>query len=123
MNKKVKHYRISIFTEEYKIDVVLGNEKDSLTKLSNLLGDSKSEIASRIKKNRGYCWDIGQANHCTIWVDDSLPYHIAIATLAHESSHAMSCIQEFIGMNDKNDEFRAHGIACVMRTVGKDLRK
>lgn len=72
---------------------------------------------------RGHSFDGFPETNPIIGINGDLPIHIRLATLAHETSHAMEAIAKFICMEDKSGEFHAHGISTVLRTVGKDMLK
>jgi hypothetical protein len=55
-------------------------------------------------------------------VDGDLPVPVGLATAAHEASHVMDYIIEYIGMDDKSGEFRGHGIGAVMRSINKAFK-
>ena len=57
--------------------------------------------------------------HPLIVIDGDIPANHALATIAHEAAHALDYIIEFIGMDDRSGEFRAHGIAEIMRQTTK----
>lgn len=99
----MKNIKVPIFTEEYKIEV---------------------EITKNIKDEfRGRAFNRLPDKNPLIKINGDLSYYTALATLAHEASHAMDYIEEYLGLEDPSGEFHAHGIGAVMRIVGKSLKK
>ncbi len=125
--KKLNKLKVDIFTEEYKIIVYLGT-KDQITKaVAKYLDCSVKSVASDFEGCRGRAWnalaDVYKNKNPVIAIDTDRPAHIALSTVAHEASHAMDFIEEYIGVNDLNGEFHAHGISAVMRAIGNKLLK
>lgn len=117
--------RVPIFTEEYSIQIGIGTRSQILCFASDYLNQSLKAIENDFGKCRGRAWDalndVYGNKHPLIVIDADYPTHISLATVAHEASHAMDFIEEYVGVNDKNGEFHAHGISAVMRAVGKLL--
>lgn len=116
---------IPIFTEEYAIKVCIGTRSQILCFASDYLNQSLKAVENDFGKCRGQAWnaldDVYGNKPPLIVIDGDYPVHISQATIAHEASHAMDFIEDYVGINDKNGEFHAHGISSVMRTVGKLL--
>lgn len=123
----MKKFRVPIFTEEYAIVVYIGTKKEILKGASRYLGQSLKAIENGFGHCRGRAWnalhEVYGRKHPLIVIDGDLPADVALATIAHESSHAMGFIEDFIGMADPNGEFHGHGIAAVMRAVNKVFLK
>lgn len=123
----MKSLKVPIFTEEYAIEVRIGKKKDILKSAAKYLGVSLKAIENDYGNCRGRAWNsldsVYGVKNPIIVIDGDLPYHVAVATIAHEASHAMDFIEDFIGINDKNGEFHGHGIAAVIRTSGKLFRR
>jgi len=122
----MKSLKVPIFTEEYAVEVRIGKRVDILKSAAKYLGVSLKAIENDYGNCRGRAWnaldDVYGVKHPIIVVDADLPYTVAIATLAHESSHALDFIEDFLGINDRNGEFHGHGIAAIMRRVGKVIK-
>jgi hypothetical protein len=120
--KKVVKLKVPIFTEEYSIIVVVGTPTQIFPIVAKHLDVSKRAVENDFGSCRGRAWDalddVYGNKHPIIAIDGTYPPHVALATVAHEASHAMDFIERFIGLNDKNGEFHAHGISAVMRAVG-----
>lgn len=114
----MKEYKVPIFTEEYFIEVAIGTKAEIQRLLKKLTG--KVEVMEGF---RGHAYNFFPKWNPTIVIDGDLPTFEALATLAHESSHAMDFIRDYIGLEDKSGEFHGHGIAAVLREVGKGKKK
>ena len=112
----MKKLRVPIFTEEYAIVVYIGKRDEIRKAAEKYLGRPIKEFE---EKHRGMAFNALPDNHPLIVLDGLLPAHIALATLAHEASHSMDDISDFINLH--HTEFHAHGIGAVMRVVGKCL--
>lgn len=114
----MKKVRVPIFTEEYAINLCIG-EKEKLVKEAARYCNESEDFIRRMFNGRGLALDaITKVNkHPLIIVDGSLPCIDSLPTVAHEACHAMDYITSFIGMNDISGEFRAHGVSAVLRTV------
>ena len=119
--------KIRVFTEEYRINVFIGTRDEIVSAAARYLKAQKKDIARQFGSCRGFAWNClafeENKRQPLIIVDGDLPEHIALATLAHEASHAMDYIASHISLNDRSGEFHAHGIAAVMRGCGKYIFK
>jgi hypothetical protein len=119
--KKVFRIKVPIFTEEYSIIVVIGTRTQLFSVVAKYLEVSTKAVENDFGGCRGRAWnaldDVYKNKHPIIAINGDLPNHVALATLAHEASHAMDFIGDFIGIKDTNGEFHAHGISAVMRAV------
>lgn len=117
----MKKIRVPIFTEEYAINLYIGTKGEVLKE-----AESRS-TTSRLAQSRGVCFyntlEGDDPIHPLILLNGDLPWDVALSTVAHEASHAMDYISEFIGMNDKSGEFKAHGISAVMRAVAQLVKR
>ena len=113
---KLLKFRVPIFTEEYAVNVLIGT-KDDVRKALVAYTQYAPRTIEHNFNGRGLTYNLYPDKHPIIGVDGDLPIHIAIATLAHEASHALAAIEKYVSMDDKSDEFHAHGIAAIMRTV------
>ena len=117
----MKKVKVPIFTEEYSVWVYIGSPKDVAREARKYVESIDSNWG---KVNRGRTYNgLPYKKHPLIIVNGDLPYFEALATLAHEASHAMDYIVEFIGLDDRSGEFRGHGIGAIMRIVGKSFKK
>lgn len=105
-------------TEEYVINVVIGTQVECEKENKRYLGHEMSMKGFRGLAHNGY-----PEKGPLIVIDSSLSPVTGLATLAHEASHAMDYIQSHVRMCDQSGEFHAHGIAAVMRAVGKTFIK
>ncbi len=111
----MKVIKIPVFTEEFKITLVIGN-KSELTKYIYKKTDwDKESVKEKVDECNGSCWSGLPDIHPIITIDGDLPAEDAISTLPHEAAHASDYITDFIGINDVNGEFRGYVISCVMR--------
>lgn len=99
----MKKVKVPIFTEEYIITVEIRKNNEDM------------------KGFRGKAYNRFPEFGPLILLDGTLPYYVALATLAHEASHAMDYIEDYINLKDVNGEFRGHGIGAVVRAVGRVL--
>lgn len=113
----MKKYRVPIFTEEYAINICIGTIKE-IEKGAKSYGIKSDNLFSA---HRGRAYNCFPDKLPFITINGDLPAHMALATLAHEASHAIDYIIEYVGINDRSGEFRGHGIAAVMRTVGRKI--
>lgn len=119
-----RHVRVRVFTEEYAIHVYLGDIETVNRKAQERVDRAcpNGITLDRIGDVRGIAWNTLPKHNPIIGVASDLSLIEAVATLAHEASHAMDFIAENIGLQDGKGEFRAHGISCVIRQVGPLLR-
>lgn len=114
---------VPILTEEYKVVVLLGEKKDLIKPIARY-GGLTEEQAKEDFIGCGICFNFFSKNcHPLIAVDTSLKVEIGLATLAHEASHAMNYIEDYLNLRDSGGEFHAHGIASVVRHCLKHLKK
>ncbi|ABE61206.1 hypothetical protein Nham_0310 [Nitrobacter hamburgensis X14] len=119
----MKKILVPIFTEEYKIWVYIGSRAELVKAAAKYIGETEAKFDKEFV-GRGQALDyIDKGLYPLIIVDGRLPVRTALATLAHEASHSMDSLERYIGIKDKHGEFRAHGIAAVVRTVSKHLQK
>jgi len=116
---------VPILTEEYKIIVYLGTEKELIKHGALYLGESEKKATERIERRRGIAVNtikkLGKPP--ILLINTDYPIEDGIATIGHEASHAMDYISNFIGMYDTSGEFHAHGIASVLRHSLKKIKK
>jgi len=117
----MKRFKIPIFTEEYKVVVFVGKRDETIRSLARYCGMSK-ELVSDQWKGRGVAF-LFSGEYPVIAVDGDLPVPVCISVLAHEASHAMDSIADYIGIKDSSGEFKAHGVGAIMRLVLKDILK
>lgn len=108
-------FKASVFTEEYKIDVIIGNREFLLKNVRKAWIHCDDDEFDNLRWKAFNALLLETAVYPIIAIRDDLVYKIAIPTLAHEAAHAMDYIIEFIWIDDRSGEFRAHGIASVMR--------
>lgn len=117
----MKKFKVPIFTEEYFIIVIIGERKQIIRSLAKYTSSTIQEVESFFTDYcSGLCWNCLPNNHPIIAIDGKLNAFKQISTLAHEASHAMDYIADHIKLD--HTEFRAHGIASVMRYVFKNIK-
>lgn len=112
----MKKYRIPIFTEEYSVNLVIGKREEVEKELSKYTTYSPKTIKKDFN-GRGICYNCYPEKHPIIGIDGNLKVGTQIATLAHESIHAIDYLMEYIGIDSKETEFRGHGVATILRKV------
>jgi len=113
---------VPIFTEEYSVDVYLGRKNELAKAISENTGYSLEEATEMIDKTRGQAYNCLPGNDPVILVRTEKQFKKSvIATLAHEASHCMDYISEHLSLN--HTEFKAYGVAAIMRVAGKYLKK
>jgi hypothetical protein len=122
MKKKI----VPILTEEYKIVVYIGTPEELAKSGAKYLELDKDEMESLLSNQRGIAYDslrAGLGKPPIIFIDGDQDYISAIATIAHEASHAMDYIQRYLGIDDRAGEIHGHGIASVLRHTLKLLKR
>lgn len=115
--KQIKKFKVPIFTEEYSVWVYVGS-LDLVETEALKYGVPKEYIMDH---SRGRTFRMLPEKHPLIIVNGDLPASVAISTLAHEASHAVDYIADYVGVNDTNGEFRGHGISAICRAVLKTI--
>ncbi len=100
----------------------LGTKKEGMKKMQRLFKLSDEKVAKDFDHCRGRFYDCLPDHYPVIWIDSDLPWLQAMATIAHEASHAVEAIAEFVGIDDRAGEFQAHGIAAVVRAMNKKTK-
>ncbi len=113
----MKKIAVQIFTEEYRVNVCIGKRKEIVAEAAKYLGKPVERVEKEFENARGMAWNCMPESNPFIIIDGALPAAIALSTLAHEASHALDYIKEFLCMDDRSGEFHAHGVAAVMRQV------
>lgn len=117
----MKKFKVPIFTEEYSVIVVIGARKDIIKFISKYTGSTIQEVEIFFTDYcSGLCWNCLPNNHPLIAVDGQLNAFKQISTIAHEAAHAMDYIADHIKL--EHTEFRAHGIASIMRHIFKNIK-
>jgi len=118
-DKRFKYYEVPILNTEYKIYVYVGDRVRANKEICKYLGEKGEfiEDANRGKSvyHRGF--------HPCIWIEGTLDYKTATATIAHEAIHATAHIMDYLGMDMRDwsgGEFLAHSVAAVLRAVLPD---
>lgn len=120
----MKEIIIPIYTEEYKVVVVMGNVQE-LAKYAakNCKGWDYERALEECQNNRGTTWLRLPARHPLITLDSDLPWQQGLATLAHEACHAIGAIMEHLGIKDEpGGEFMGHGVGAVIRHCIKYIK-
>lgn len=118
----MKIIKIPVFTEEYGIIVYLGTPKELIKPTSKYVGVGEKTIEKDFANKRGLTFNCYPDKHPLVVIDSTLDYYVALATFAHEISHAMQYVAEYVGIDDKNGEFEAHGISTSIRVISKYLK-
>lgn len=119
----MKTFKIPIFTEEYKVSVFIGTKGELIKAASKYTTYSPKTITRELENRRGLAYDLFPDLDPLILINGELPAYLALSTLAHESCHAVGFIEKFLGIDDRNDEFKSHGIGTIMRTVSEFVLK
>lgn len=118
----MKKVKVPILNSEYSVNVCVGNKAELIKEGAKYTTYSPKTIARDLDNRRGLAYDLFPDLDPIILIDGDQPAYSALATLAHESSHAVSFIENHLGIKDTNDEFRGHGIGAIMRAVGKTIK-
>lgn len=122
----MKKIKVPIFTDEYFVNIFIGTPKELIEAGTKYLKIDRSLVEEQVLKTRGTAWNAlkgEKPTHPLILLDGTVPLEIGFASLAHESSHIMDYIIEFIGLEDKSGEFRGHGIGAIVRLVSIEVFK
>lgn len=123
----MKKLLVPIFTEEYAIEVRIGTRKEIIKSAAKYLGQSYKAVENDYGKCRGKAWnaleEVYGNKHPLIVIDSDYNWYQGLSTTAHEASHAIQWIAEYLAIEDKNGEFHAHGISAVLRAVGKMINQ
>ena len=113
----MKRIKVPIFTEEYFIIVIIGS-------LEELKKAVKGKVDAKYLDNkRGICLDtLRNGEPPLILINGDYEYSHCISTIAHEASHAMDDIEDYLNIKDINGEFHAHGISSVLRHTLKYIK-
>jgi len=115
----MRKYRIPIFTEEYAVNVIIGNRQQVIREIAKYTTYSPKTITKEFT-GRGITYNCYPDNkHPIIGVDGELKATTQIATLVHESIHAIDYLMEYLGIDLKETEFRGHGVATILRKIIK----
>jgi hypothetical protein len=115
----LKKHRISIFTEEYAVNVVIGKRSEVIKALAGYTTYSPKTITKDFGNLRGIVYNVYPDKHPIIGIDGDLNAITQIATIAHEAIHAIDYMMDYIGIDAKETEFRGHGVATILRTIFK----
>lgn len=118
----MKKIRVPILNSEYAVNVYIGKKEDLIKAGAKYTTYSPKTIKRDFENRRGIAYNLFPDLNPLILIDGDMNWYDSLASLAHESSHAISFIEEYLGINDKGDEFRGHGIGAIMRCVGKTIK-
>ena len=118
----MKKYQIPIFTEEYAINVVIGKRDDVIKEIAKYTTYSPKTIKADFA-GRGITYNCYPDKNIIIGIDGDLNAIIQIATIAHEAIHAIDYLMDYVRIDAKETEFRAHGVATILRTIFKKVIK
>lgn len=113
----MKRILVPIFTEEYKIEIIIGKLEEIKVVGKKYLEDGYLDNKRGISIDR-----LRHGERPLILINGDYDYISCIATIAHEASHSMDDIKNYLGINDVNGEFHAHGIAAVLRKTLKYIK-
>lgn len=118
----MKKIWIPIFTEEYGVNVFFGKRDEVKRALAKYTTYSLKTI-DRDFGGRGCCFNCYPDSAPIMAIDGDLKVSVAMATIAHEACHAVDYLMEYVGIDDRSGEFRAHGVASIMRKVLAQISK
>lgn len=118
----MKKIRVPILNSEYAVNVYIGKKEDLIKAGAKYTTYSPKTIKRDFENRRGIAYNLFPDLNPLILIDGDMNWYDSLASLAHEASHAIYFIEEYLGINDKGDEFRAHGISAIMRCVGKTFK-
>ena len=122
---QIRYGRVPILTEEYAIHVYVGPlhavKRVAERRLAQRYG-LRVDLQDVTDQLRGIAWNCLPEHSPIIAVRTGLPKLEALATLAHEASHAAGFFAAATGLDDPRGEFRAHAISAVLRVAGKLIR-
>ena len=118
----MKKFKVLIFTEEYSVNVLIGARIELKNELRKYTGFSMKSI-ERDFDGRGITYNCYPEKHPIIAIDGDLIIPVCLATLAHESVHALDYLMAHISINANETEFRAHGVAAIFRVVLENILK
>lgn len=113
----MKKYRIPIFTEEYAVNVFIGKKDEVIKALAKYSTYSPKTITKDFT-GRGITYNLYPDKHPIIGINGELKAIQQIATLAHEAVHAIDYLMDYLGIGNES-EFRAHGVATILRNIIK----
>ena len=112
----MKVITVPVFTEEYKIRVVFGNNKERAKYMANYLYDWDYEKAfEECELSRGNACNTLPEKHPLITIDETIGKEFILATLPHEASHCAKYIADTLGVKDPSGEWDGHIVSAVMR--------
>ncbi len=118
---------VPVFTEEYKIVVVVGKIEELAKYVSkNCHGWEYDDALQHCKDTRGSAFNLlsdSHMKHPLITLDIDLPLQMALATLPHEASHCVDFLFDHLGIVEKSGELRGHIISAVVRITLEKLLK
>lgn len=119
--KKLKTIDVPILNDTYKVYVFIGDRELANKKICEYFGEKKEFINLDNRGKSVHRWGL----HPCIWIDGDLNYKDGIGTLSHEAIHAVSAIMEYLDMDMRDlsgNEFLAHSVGAVVRTVLKEFK-
>jgi len=120
----MKKKEILILTEEYKVIVYIGTVEEMIKPVVKYTGEDIKWVTDVLSRARANAFNnLPTLKHPLITVNGNLDWEIAVASLAHEASHAMDYIADYTAIDDQNGEFKAQGIGCIMRHCLKLIKK
>jgi hypothetical protein len=120
----MKKITVPIFTEEYKIVVIIGTSEERAKFVSKYCeGWDFNKSLDHETKTRGSAFNTLPKKHPLITLDGNLPCKLALCTLPHEASHCVNYIMNFLGIIDESGELMGHGISAVMRKCVNEIFK
>jgi hypothetical protein len=119
----MKKVKVPILNSEYYVNVFIGKKEELIKEASKYTTYSPKTIKRDFDNRRGLSYNLFPDLNPLIIVDGDMKWFDSVATLAHESSHAVSFIEDYLGIKDTSDEFRGHSIGAIMRRVLKDFNK
>lgn len=120
--KRFKQIEVPIFTEEYKVIIFIGTKESMLEPTVEYTDLEEEYVEERLTRCRGNAWYRSDL-HPLITLNGELDWQTAMATMAHEACHAMDWISDFIQVDDRNGEFKAHGVGAIMRATTASFTK
>jgi len=110
--------KVQILTYEYSVNIFIGKSEELKEAILKYAHQPKDIIKERVENCRGTTWNcLINGSYPLIAINSELETKDFLGTLAHEASHAMDFISEYVNIDDRSGEWKAHGIGAIVRKV------